>query len=88
MPLVYKYPSNTGDSQYYFVVKHLAALSKLSLKEGQQVYCDGKNYYIYPQKSTLFSIRTPKTNKEITQRSVILSEPEVKKLLRESAGNL
>lgn len=85
MPLVYKYPSNIGDPQYYFIIIHLASLSKLSLKEEQQVYYDGGKYYICPQKSTLFSIRSPKTNKEITQRSVILSEQEVKKLLRESA---
>ena len=85
MPLVYQYPSNTGDPQYYSIIKHLAALSKLSLKEEQQVYYDGENYYIYPQKSTLFSISSPKTNKKITQKSVILSEQEVKKLLRESA---
>lgn len=82
MDLVYQYPSsNTNNQQYYNMIKYYASQSKLSLKEGQLVYFDGQNYYIFPQKAPLFGIHDPETDEEIQQQSIMLLKKEAEKML-------
>lgn len=84
MDLVYRYPSShTNNQPYYNIIKYYASQSKLSLKEGQLVYFDGQNYYIFPQKATLFSIHDPETDEEIRRQSIILLKNEAEKIIRD-----